>query len=233
MSRKSIGPGVMLFASFFMAPPITLGGSVSPVQIEQVVSVTSMDPLTGQFNSDTTETADPVSSFVLSDLRNSTIFTGFLTEALVEYQGNPGSVVLDVKYAAWNNDFGDSSPVPIYVYSFPTSPVPSQFGIQSLETPVATFAITPGDYSSSPLGITLDGTNTTGSVWFLLMTEATRPDGAPYLVLAAVPEPSSFLTLAVGALGVAMACAWRVRGRFFPAVRASVGGTRSKVPVDL
>ena len=135
MSRNSMGLGVMLLASFVMPPPITLGGSVSPTRIEQMVSVFSMDPLTGQLDVDTTETSDAVSLFELSDQRDPTSFTGFLTAALVEYQGNPGSVVLDVKYAAWDGNFGDSNPVPIDVYSFPASPAPLELGSQSLVSP--------------------------------------------------------------------------------------------------
>jgi len=225
MSGKSTGLGVIVLACFVSTPPITLAGGQLPAWTEDVLIQLNTDPNTGAYTTLVQQIPSNGPFCVFDATSPKYGYFGLMEEALVDYQGNPGRVSLQVTYAAWAFDTTYGPGVPLYVDVLPGSAQPPQFqGLSPFGAGGGDgFSIPPGDYSSAPFDITLDATNTGGGVCFLLSTENSSAFGAPTILgtalgAAAVPEPASLLTMAVGIAGVALACAARrVRGRLFSA----------------
>jgi len=192
-----------------------MAGGMHPTWTEAVYLNTDYDARTGQYTTYTSTYAGTGDSLGLFNLTNRYDGTGLNVEAIVDYQGNPGPVVLYVTFAMWNLNLLDTDPLLLNVYSYPASPEPPEL----TSPPVGSFPnlieIPPQNYSSSPYPITLTGPATGGSVAFLLSVRNTTTDGDGFINLAAAPEPSSFLMLGT-AFVVLVLCAIR-RG---PAHRA-------------
>jgi PEP-CTERM motif len=221
MSRRYTGLGLILLAYVISTPPITIAGGQLPSWTE-IVDV------------DHVQNPDDPNIFAVSTCPTNGTFLawipidyifgpyGTVTESLVDYQGNPGPVVLHVTVASLDIS-GQTPPtgfVGLEVFSYAASPLPPQF--DSPPTPLAflgEFWVPTGNYSSAPYDVTLTGPNIGGGVCFLLEVDDDVQHGEyPYIEGTAVPEPSSFLTMVLGMAGVAVGCASRrVRGRFFGA----------------
>jgi len=188
---------MIFLASLISAPPIAMAGGIQPTWILGMDVQTNRDPNNGQPVVVSMATVQGTGdSFSLFNTTNARAGAGFNVEALVDYQGNPGPVVLYVTSANWNGSLGDPDPLLLFVSSYPASPQPPQLDSPPTGSTGYTIEIPPGDYSSSYYPITLSGPDTGGGVAFLLSTADTSDDGAGFIsFVTTVPEPSSVLML--------------------------------------
>jgi hypothetical protein len=128
---------------------------------------------------------------------------------LIDYQNVTGPITIDVTSASLGGYLSGYT-VPLFVSGFPASPQPPVLG--SAPQGGSPYTIPTGDYSSSPLSLTLTP-DANGSVCFLLSTGITDIYGPgtaligvdTVVAMAMAPEPSSIAMLPVG-IGFVLAC---------------------------
>jgi hypothetical protein len=208
MCGKSTGAAVIFLASLMWMAPSSMAGNVLPTWIESVEVNFTTDPVTGNQNVGILSSSEfPLTeyAFGVNNLTNPTSGTGYVTDALVDYQGNPGPVVLNVVYAALNNNPSLPESVILDVYSFPASPAPPQLDSPPTGSPLTAFSIPSTASASSPYAITLPTSDTGGGTCFLLETEIGGHDLTSQInFFGAIPEPSSFLMLGTSVLMLAI-----------------------------
>jgi hypothetical protein len=161
-------------------------------------------------------TANSGTTFAVIDFKDPRSLAGTNDEELIDFQGTASSITLYVTYASWGFQASNGGPnVPLFVSSFPSSPTPPQLdSAPTGSAPFDSLGIAPGDYTSSPLAVTLSGLNADGGTCLLLQTFSSTQYGVASIVFSetppppdppVVPEPSSLLMLVTAMGGLILA----------------------------
>lgn len=201
MSRECTGLVVILLASLAQPSIVMAGGGQLPTWVERV-TVQSNDWV--QYS----VSALPDTNYTFAALNDGDPrYPGvFYTQTLADYQVNPGIVVLHVTSVAnLDMDLPLNAGGPLDVYSYPTSPQPLQLDSPPVSGQLlGAFTIPEGDYSLSSYDIILNvsGVNGGNGLCLLISTEEMGHGSFPEIAGNFVPEPSSFLTMVLGMVGV-------------------------------
>ncbi len=178
--------------------------------IDGVTVSSNFDYSTDQISTSISSYLTTGGSFGVADFTNAFVPGGTQYFSIIDSQGTSGAITVDVTYASWNFDAANGGgSVPLYVYSYPSSPdppaidsVPTGPFLDEVDIPV-------GDYTSSPYALTLYGNNINGGTALLLETLSSTTLGSPSISFddpsdggssgvdpaGSVPEPSSWVML--------------------------------------
>jgi hypothetical protein len=196
--------------------PAARAGYVLPTWVETVKVQATLDYQTGQLVTSFYQSPGSITEFGLyySENRYSGQYTSY--ETLIDYQNVTGPITIDVTSASLGGYLSGFT-VPLYVSGFPASPQPPVLG--SAPQGGSGIDIPTGDYTSSPLSLTLTP-DAHGSVCFLLSTGITDIYGTgpaqisvdTVTAMAMAPEPSSIAMFPIG-IGFVLAVIRRKKKR--------------------
>lgn len=172
--------------------------------IDSVTVNSTLDPSTGQPMTSVSSFPETDGTFTVDNFFDGRAMGGTQDLAIIQFPGPGNTTTLDVTYAAWNFTASAGGSVPLFVYSYQSSPSPPDITSYPTGHFLYEVDIPAGDYSSAPYSLTLSGQPTDFGTALLLETQSSTLYGVPSisfdpLVIGAnaVPEPASWLLMAI------------------------------------